>query len=146
MAERPTGPSLPVHQFAPCLADINTMNIRAGSNEPLHCCFALPNCTPPDKNCCTPLLAEILAFMPSEESAAGPADARQQQQQQQPETAEPLPQKQVEAANRQPGLKLQKLVTALWNLDRIDQHGLPLNRSFIYGSTTAAGTGEWRLP
>lgn len=78
------------------------------------------------------MLAEILAFMPAEGSAkAQSADQPQ-----------PLPQPQVEAANEQPGLKVQRLVNALWNLDRLDQRALPLDGSFSYGTATAAGTGE----
>lgn len=33
-------------------------------------------------------------------------------------------------------------MTALWNLDRIDQQQLPLNGTFSYGSPTTPGTGE----
>lgn len=33
-------------------------------------------------------------------------------------------------------------MTALWNLDRIDQRQLPLNSTFAYGTTTSAGTGR----
>jgi hypothetical protein len=76
--------------------------------------------------------AEILAFTPAEASTkAQPADQPQ-----------PLAQPQVEAANEQPGLKVQRLVSALWNLDRVDQRSLPLDGSFSYGTATAAGTGE----
>ncbi|WIA17834.1 hypothetical protein OEZ85_009340 [Tetradesmus obliquus] len=75
---------------------------------------------------------KILAFMPAEGSAkAQSADQPQ-----------PLPQPQVEAANEQPGLKVQRLVNALWNLDRLDQRALPLDGSFSYGTATAAGTGK----
>jgi hypothetical protein len=76
--------------------------------------------------------SEILAFMPAAAEAAARAQSADQQ---------PLPQPQVEAANQQPGLKVQRLVSALWNLDRVDQRTLPLDGSFSYGTATAAGTG-----
>jgi hypothetical protein len=55
---------------------------------------------------------------------------------------QPLPLAAAQQANTEPGVKEQRLVTALWNLDRIDQQQLPLNSTFSYGSSTAAGTGE----
>jgi hypothetical protein len=76
---------------------------------------------------------EILAFMPAAEAAP-----RAQSAEQQPQL---LAQPQLEAANQQPGLKVQRLVSALWNLDRVDQKALPLDGSFSYGTATAAGTG-----
>lgn len=30
----------------------------------------------------------------------------------------------------------------LWNLDRIDQRVLPLNNTYLYGSSTTKGTGQ----
>jgi hypothetical protein len=55
---------------------------------------------------------------------------------------QPLPLAAAQQANTEPGVKEQRLVTALWNLDRIDQQQPPLNSTFSYGSSTAAGTGE----
>jgi hypothetical protein len=85
--------------------------------------------------CALSCFSEILAFMP----AAAEAAARAQSAEQQPQ---PLPHPQVQAANQQPGLKVQQLVSALWNLDRVDQRTLPLDGSFSYGTATAAGTGK----
>jgi hypothetical protein len=81
------------------------------------------------------LPAEILAFMPA---AASDAPTRAAAAADQPQL---LAQPQVEAANERPGLKVQRLVNALWNLDRVDQRALPLDGSFSYGTATAAGTG-----
>lgn len=55
---------------------------------------------------------------------------------------QPLSLAAAELANEQPGVKEQRLVNALWNLDRIDQRSLPLNSTFSYGSATQAGTGK----
>jgi hypothetical protein len=81
--------------------------------------------------------AEILAFMPATEAAAKAQSAADQPQL--------LAQPQVEAANQQPGLKVQRLVSALWNLDRVDQRALPLDGSFSYGTASTAGTGVFGL-
>jgi hypothetical protein len=43
---------------------------------------------------------------------------------------------------KQPGVKVQSLVPALWNLDRLDQQQLPLDAAYRYGSPTSSGTGE----
>ena len=40
------------------------------------------------------------------------------------------------------GTKSQRVHVALWNLDRIDQRDLPLDRVFHYGSDGVVGTGE----
>eukprot|EP00775_Hariotina_reticulata_P008443 gene8443-8627_t len=59
------------------------------------------------------------------------------------ETAQPpLQPKEAEQANKSPGFKIQKLMTALWNLDRLDQRGLPLDQRFVYGSPSSPGTGK----
>ena len=49
---------------------------------------------------------------------------------------------QLEQVLNEPGVKVQRLVPALWNLDRMDQRGLPLNGQYTYGSSTSSGTGE----
>jgi hypothetical protein len=49
------------------------------------------------------------------------------------------------AAMKQPGVKVQSLVPALWNLDRLDQQQLPLDAAYRYGSPTSSGTGEVRV-
>ena len=41
-----------------------------------------------------------------------------------------------------PGKKTQDLHVALWNLDRIDQRDLPLDKVDRYGGSTTVGTGK----
>jgi subtilisin family serine protease len=41
-----------------------------------------------------------------------------------------------------PGQKTQDVHVALWNLDRIDQRDLPLDKKYHYGSNTTIGTGS----
>ena len=41
-----------------------------------------------------------------------------------------------------PGTKTQTVPVALWNLDRVDQRELPLDRAFRYGSSDMVGTGR----
>jgi len=57
------------------------------------------------------------------------------------QTAHLLQPKEAEEANKSPGFKVQKLMTALWNLDRLDQRVLPLDQRFVYGSPQSPGTG-----
>lgn len=41
-----------------------------------------------------------------------------------------------------PGKKSQRLHVALWNLDRVDQRELPLDKTYHYGTSSAVGTGS----
>lgn len=41
-----------------------------------------------------------------------------------------------------PGKKSQRLHVALWNLDRIDQRELPLDKTYHYGTSKTVGTGN----
>lgn len=41
-----------------------------------------------------------------------------------------------------PGKKSQPLHVALWNLDRVDQQELPLDRTYRYGTNSTVGTGS----
>jgi hypothetical protein len=72
------------------------------------------------------------------EGAAGGPSPQQQQQQ---DGGGALSLRAAERANQQPGVKEQRLMAALWNLDRIDQRTLPLDSSFVYGTPQAPGTG-----
>lgn len=89
--------------------------------------------------CCCPavLLRAVITVRTTGDSNASAMRSDQGS----PDLQQPLSLAAAEAANRQPGLKEQRLVTALWNLDRIDQQQLPLNSTFTYGSVTAPGTG-----
>lgn len=40
------------------------------------------------------------------------------------------------------GTKSQSVHESLWNLDRVDQRELPLNKEFRYGGLNVAGTGR----
>lgn len=63
---------------------------------------------------------------------------------QEPEASDqqPLSLAAAERANETPGLKQQRLINALWALDRIDQRTLPLDRTYTYGTPSTPGTGE----
>lgn len=41
-----------------------------------------------------------------------------------------------------PGKKSQRLHVALWNLDRVDQRDLPLDKTYHYGTSDTVGTGR----
>ena len=41
-----------------------------------------------------------------------------------------------------PGEKSQDVHVALWNLDRIDQRDLPLDKVYRYGTSNTVGTGD----
>lgn len=88
--------------------------------------------------CCPAVLLHAVITV---RTTGGSSASTMRSDQDNPDLQQPLSLAAAEAANSQPGLKEQRLVTALWNLDRIDQQQLPLNSTFTYGSVTTPGTG-----
>lgn len=84
-----------------------------------------------------------MAFMPADIFVRTTGDSSSTRSADSAELQQPLSLAAAERANKEPGIKEQRLVTALWNLDRVDQQQLPLNRTFTYGTPSTPGTGQY---
>lgn len=93
--------------------------------------------TPAHTHCQCLQSQDIFVRTTGDSRSSRPADSGELQQ--------PLSLAAAERANKEPGVKEQRLVTALWNLDRVDQQQLPLNRTFTYGTPSTPGTGQCNM-